>query len=161
MPKKYFLELKLLSVEHFAFHTELTTLLHMHFLYSMLSRILEQSFMLNFSSLGVFSGVEEGGRSDISLQCRGFLWAHNLLAKAPCWNFPKRRGNGASCTYRKGYYFYSPRSSTVIKSKMAATAILRTWTRFRPPKIRLHCRLVRYIHQCMNVHSHGSCCYCL
>ena len=84
MPKKYFLELKLLSVEHFAFHTELTTLLHMHFLYSMLSRILEQSFMLKFSSLGVFSGVEEGGRSDISLQCRGFLWAHNLLAKAPC-----------------------------------------------------------------------------
>ena len=45
-------------------------------------------------------------------------------------------------TYRKGYYFYSPQSSTVIKSKMAATTILRTQTRFRPPKIRLHCRLV-------------------
>ena len=44
-------------------------------------------------------------------------------------------------TYRKGYYFYSPQSSTVIKSKMAATTILRTRTRFRPPKIRLHCRL--------------------
>ena len=44
-------------------------------------------------------------------------------------------------TYRKGYYFYSPQSSTVIKSKMAATTILRTQTRFRPPKIRLHCRL--------------------
>ena len=41
-------------------------------------------------------------------------------------------------TYRKGYYFYSPQSSTVIKSKMAATT---TRTRFRPPKIRLHCRL--------------------
>ena len=40
-----------------------------------------------------------------------------------------------------GYYFYSPQSSTVIKSKMAATTILRTRTRFRPPKIRLHCRL--------------------
>ena len=37
--------------------------------------------------------------------------------------------------------FYSPQSSTVIKSKMAATTILQTRTRFRPPKIRLHCRL--------------------
>ena len=45
-------------------------------------------------------------------------------------------------TYRKGYYFYSPQSSTVIKSKMAATTILRTRTRFRLPKIRLHCRLL-------------------
>ena len=44
--------------------------------------------------------------------------------------------------YRKGYYFYSPQSSTVIKSKMAATTTLRTRTRFRPPKIRLHCRLI-------------------
>ena len=44
-------------------------------------------------------------------------------------------------TYRKGYYFYSPQPSTVIKSKMAATKILRTRTRFRPPKIRMHCRL--------------------
>ena len=45
-------------------------------------------------------------------------------------------------TYRKGYYFYSPQSSTVIKSKMATTTILRTRTRFRPPKIRLPCRLL-------------------
>ena len=45
-------------------------------------------------------------------------------------------------SYRKGYYFYSPQSSTVIKSKMAATTILRTRTRFRPPKIRLQCRLL-------------------
>ena len=37
--------------------------------------------------------------------------------------------------------FYSPQSSTGIKSKVAATTILRTRTRFRPPKIRLHCRL--------------------
>ena len=44
-------------------------------------------------------------------------------------------------TYRKGYYYYSPQSSTVIKSKMAATTTLRTRTRFRPPKIRLQCRL--------------------
>ena len=44
------------------------------------------------------------------------------------------------CTYPKGYYFYSPQSSTVIKSKMAATT-MRTQTRFRPAKIRLHCRL--------------------
>ena len=44
-------------------------------------------------------------------------------------------------TYRKSYYFCSAQSSTVIKSKMVATTILRTRTRFRPPKIRLHCRL--------------------
>ena len=42
---------------------------------------------------------------------------------------------------RRVYYFYSPKSSTFIKSKMAATTILQTRTRFRPPKIRLHCRL--------------------
>lgn len=61
MPKKYFLELKVLSLEHL----EQTTLLHMYSLYSMLSRILEQSFMLNFSSLSFYRGVEEGRRSDI------------------------------------------------------------------------------------------------
>ena len=65
MPKKYFLELKALSLEHFAFHMELTTLLHMYSLYSMLSRILEQSFMLSFSSQGFYRRVEEGRRSDI------------------------------------------------------------------------------------------------
>ena len=45
------------------------------------------------------------------------------------------------CTYPKGYYFYSPQSSTVIKSKMVAATIIRIRKRFRPPKIRLHCRL--------------------
>ena len=49
-------------------------------------------------------------------------------------------------TYRKGYHFYSSQSSTVIKSKMAATAILWTRTRFCPPKIRLHCRLALATH---------------
>ena len=44
-------------------------------------------------------------------------------------------------TYRKAYYFYSSQSSTVIKSKMAATTISRIPSRFRPRKIRLHCRL--------------------
>ena len=44
-------------------------------------------------------------------------------------------------SFRKGYYFYSPQSSTVIKSKMVATTISRRRTRFRLPKIRLHCRL--------------------
>ena len=56
---------------------------------------------------------------------------------------PEERRRWGESTYRKGtrkgYYFYSPQSSTVIKSKMAATTILRTRTRFRPPKI--HCRL--------------------
>ena len=71
-----------------------------------------------------------------SLQCRRFLLARNLLAKAPCWNFPKRGGD-----IRGGTVFYSLQSSTVIKSKMAATTTLRTRTRFCPPKICLHCRL--------------------
>ena len=44
----------------------------------------------------------------------------------------------------KGYYFSSSQSSSVIKSKMAATTI-RTWTSFRPPKIRLHCRILIFI----------------
>ena len=65
MPKKYFLELKVLSLEHFAFDTELTTLLHMYSLYSMLGRILQQSFMLNFSSQGFCRRVEEGRSSGI------------------------------------------------------------------------------------------------
>ena len=43
-------------------------------------------------------------------------------------------------TYPYGDYFYSPQSSTVIKSKMAVTT-MRTRTRFHPPKIRLHRRL--------------------
>ena len=60
-----------------------------------------------------------------SLQCRRFPWARNFRPR----------------TYRKGYYFYSSLSSTVVKSKMAATTILRTRTRFRPPKKSLHCRL--------------------
>ena len=54
----------------------------------------------------------------------------------------KGSGKGARREKRKRlHYFYSPQSSTVIKSKMAATTILCTRTRFRPPKIRLHCRL--------------------
>ena len=41
-------------------------------------------------------------RAASSLQCRRFLWARNLLAKAPCWNFPKRGGDGASQRERGG-----------------------------------------------------------
>ena len=53
----------------------------------------------------------------------------------------RREEERGQVTYRTGYYFYSSQSSTVIKSKMSATTILRTRTRFRPPKIRLHCWL--------------------
>ena len=35
-------------------------------------------------------------------------------------------------TYRKGYYFYSPQSSTVIKSKMAATTRLPNTNKVSP-----------------------------
>ena len=59
-------------------------------------------------------------------------------------------------TYRKGYYFYSPQSSTVIKSKMAVTTILQTRTRFCPPKIRLHDRLHSSQHCWSN--NVGTCC---
>ena len=55
----------------------------------------------------------------------------------------RRWGESKGAPSLKGYYFYSPQSYTVIKSKMAATTILRTRTRFRPPKIRLQCRLIR------------------
>ena len=44
-------------------------------------------------------------------------------------------------TYPKGCYFYSPQSSSGIKSKMAATTIRTYTSSFRPPKIRLHRRL--------------------
>ena len=52
-----------------------------------------------------------------SLQCRRFLWARNLLAKLPCWNFPNRGGDGASQREQGGggereektsYFFFSP-----------------------------------------------------
>ena len=82
-----------------------------------------------------------------------------LLAKAPCWNSRREekmgrvKGSGkgeekrlffflpSTCPlsvfrphiYPEGYYFHSPQSSSVIKSKMAATTI-RTWTSFRHPK---------------------------
>ena len=64
-----------------------------------------------------------------------------LLAKAPYWNGAnqRRRRGGEEReifspspsplsffrprTYSKGYYFYSPQYSSVIKSKMAATTI--------------------------------------
>ena len=50
-----------------------------------------------------------------SLQCRRFLCARNLPVKAPCWNFPKRGGDGASQRERGGggkrekkFIFFSP-----------------------------------------------------
>ena len=89
-----------------------------------------------------------------SLQCRRFLRARECfcsrkrhvetLEERRTWGESKGEGRGLLFrprTYPKGYYFYSPQSSSVIKSKMAATTI-RTWTSFRQPKIRLHCRLL-------------------
>ena len=48
---------------------------------------------------------------------------------------------------------------TIIKSKMAATTILRTRTTFRPPKIRLHCRLGGRKHLALRLTSF-RCLYC-
>ena len=72
-----------------------------------------------------------------SLQCRRFLWARNLVAKRRHVKTSPREeemGQVKEGTYRTGYYFDSPQSSTVIKSKMVATTILRTRTRFCPPQ---------------------------
>ena len=63
-----------------------------------------------------------------SLQCRRFLWACNLLAKAPCWNFPKRGGDGASQRERGGggererEYFFLPSPSPFPSFALAPTA---------------------------------------
>ena len=58
----------------------------------------------------------------------------------PLLRSPSPLSSFRPCTCPKGYYFYSPQSSTDKKSKMGATT-MRTRTRFCPPKIRLHCRL--------------------
>ena len=55
-----------------------------------------------------------------------------------------------------GYYFYSPQSSSFLKSNMAATT-LRTWTSFRPLKIRLHCRL--FIFKIKSLYFHKIKCF--
>ena len=52
-----------------------------------------------FSQTGQTKKTEKKGTS---LQCRRFLWARNLLAKVPCWNFRKRGGDGASQRERGG-----------------------------------------------------------
>ena len=64
-----------------------------------------------------------------SLQCRRFhrARANGFNRESAMLKLPKRGGNGASLlfcphTYRKGYYFYSPQSSSVIESKMAASS---------------------------------------
>ena len=65
-----------------------------------------------------------------SLQCRRFLWARNLPVKAPCWNFPKRGGHGASQRERGGGgkreektpYFFSPPPPPFPSFALAPTA---------------------------------------
>ena len=71
------------------------------------------------------------------------------------WGESKGAGRGPH-TYRNGYYFYSPQSSTVIKSKMTTTRILPTQTRFRPAKIHLHCRLKRSQKLCLHAWKQTS-----
>ena len=99
-----------------------------------------------------------------SPQCRRFLRVHKCFCSQKCHVETSRREEDMGrvkeggereefflpfpfplsffcpCTYPKGYYFYSPQPSTVIKSKMEATTT-RT-QRFHPPKIHLHCRLL-------------------
>ena len=58
----------------------------------------------------------------------------------PLLRSPSPLSSFRPCTCPKGYYFYSPQSSTDKKSKMGTTT-MRTRTRFCPRKIRLHCRL--------------------
>ena len=80
------------------------------------------------------------------IQKLSFLWctveslSAQFARESAMLKLPEERRRWGESNH-KGYYFYSPQSSTVIKSKMVATTILRTRTRFCPPTIRLHCRL--------------------
>ena len=49
--------------------------------------------------------------------------SEQIFSKNCRWVPLRRGGKGATQGDRKGCYFYSPQSSTVIKSKMAATTI--------------------------------------
>ena len=69
--------------------------------------------------------------SDIFCGCANVFPCESTMLKLQKRGKSKGGGRGRPHTYRKVYYFYSPQSSTVIKSKMAAT----TRTTFRPPKI--------------------------
>ena len=60
--------------------------------------------------------------SNLACSAGVFFCVPNLLAKNRVETSQREEEIGR--VYRKGYYFYSPQSSTVIKSKMAATTIL-------------------------------------
>ena len=84
--------------------------------------------------MGRIKGSGEGaGREKRKRRRKAFFSPLPLNLTSPLPFFRPR-------TYPKSYYFNSPQSSSVIKSKTAATTI-RTWTSFRPPKTRPHCRL--------------------
>ena len=99
----------------------------------------------------VIAARDIGLEGSATCQTKGLCASRNLLSQRrySTDTAPKRplcvigrealeRKNKARGTF---YYFYSPYSSSVIKSKMAVTAIRTHTTSFRPPKIRLHCRL--------------------
>ena len=78
---------------------------------------------------------------ELHLPAHGVSQKNNDVGQAYFFSPPPPLSFFCPHTYPKGYYFYSPQSSTVKKSKMAATTI-QTRTKFRPPKICLNCRLI-------------------
>ena len=72
------------------------------------------------------AGRGRGERRETPLLVFSFSFLFSLPLFSPP---PSPHSFFCPCTYPKGYYFYSPQSSTVIKSKMAATTI-RTWFAF-------------------------------
>ena len=95
--------------------------------------------------LGKFDSTKDLGREASSvLACSAGVFFEPSICSRKRHVETSRREEEVGRTYRKGYYFYSPQSSTVMRSKLAATTILRTRTRFRPPNIRLLCRLHQY-----------------
>ena len=61
--------------------------------------------------------------SNLACSAGVFFCVPNLLAKNRVETSQREEEIGR--VYRKGYYFYSPQSSTVIESKMAATTIIK------------------------------------
>ena len=90
---------------------------------------------------GASQGSGGGGGESFVCQCTEFSKRTMISSRCIFLLSPSHLSLFHPSTYPKGCYFYSPQSSSGIKSKMAATTIRTYTSSFRPPKIRLHCRL--------------------
>ena len=82
-----------------------------------------------------------------------FVFFTTLRYKTPIVHFEWRRQSdfGVSKLIHSSHYFHSPKSSPIIKSKIAAT--IRTETSFRPPKIRVQAMWWRKIQSEIEVYD--------